>query len=243
MVIRFLLRVFGVFCLIFTLIPFAFYGILNVGVAGLGVIGLAAMLLPSLWHTLLEPRPKLRIFIAAIGVTGLTFCLAVSALIARQGWFTPPPNTGEPVIVLGSKINGDRPSLMLWRRLHMAAQYLEHNPGAVCVVSGGQGPDEDYPEALVMRDTLVEMGIDPVRVLMEDRSSNTRENLRYSRELLDGADRAVISTDGFHQLRASVFARAEGLETWSVSSLTPWGLLPSYWLREILGVCWAWVTV
>jgi uncharacterized SAM-binding protein YcdF (DUF218 family) len=243
MVMRVSLVVFGVLCLGFALIPLVGYGIFNVGVAGLGGVGAACLLLPMVWARL-EGHPRVRGVILTAVLLGLAVCLAASFLIAQRGWFTPPPASGEvAVVVLGSKINGDRPSLMLWRRLRVAADYMEQNADAVCVVSGGQGPDEDYPEALVMRDTLTEMGIDPVRILMEDRSSNTEENLLYSRELVSGIDRAVISTDGFHQLRASMYAARAGFqEVSSISSLTPWGLLPAYWVREILGVSLAWVT-
>lgn len=241
--IRVLLQGVGVLCLLSALFPLIIYRITNVGVAGLFLIGGTLFLLPILWTRALAGFPRLRGFIGVVVCVGLVFCAAVSFAIAHRAWFTPPPDRGEvAVIVLGSKIVGDQPSLMLWRRLHVAADYLEKNPEAYCIVSGGQGPDEDYTEAYVMRKHLVETGIDPDRVLMEDRSENTRQNLAYSRELMDGDSVAVISTDSFHQLRASVFASAEGLETYNISSLTPWGLLPAYWLREIFGVCWAWVT-
>lgn len=249
--VKTLLRVGGVFCLIGWLLPFAVYRIFNAGTMALLLVGVVMLLLPCLWVTVLAPVPGARRAVAVLGCLVFAFCLAVSALIARRAWFHLPPEEGRmAVVVLGSRVNGDRPSLMLWRRLYAAAGYLERNPDAVCVVSGGQGPDEDYPEALVMRDTLVnEMGVEGSRVIMEDRSSSTRQNLRYSRTLLEEAgwrsgDGVVLVTDSFHQLRASVYASAEGLgNSYNLSSLTPWGLMPSYWVREILGVSWAWLTL
>lgn len=245
MILRVILRTAGVFCLACALIPLVGYRIFNTGTGAL--LGLAAVLLvlPRLWSTLLHPFPRLRGMVLALGSVLLVFCLMVSALIAHRAWFNPPPSTGDfAVIVLGSRIYGDQPSLMLRRRLDKAAGYLALNPDAVCIVSGGQGPDEDYSEAYVMRRYLVGIGVDPGRVFLEDQSTNTRQNLRYSRALMDGGDAAVIVTDSFHQLRASVFAASEGLTTtYNISSLTPWGLMPSYWLREILGVSWAWLTI
>lgn len=242
--LRLLIQGAGILCLISALFPLVLYRILNVGVAGLFLIGGALVLLPVLWNRGLARFPRLRRLILIAGCAGLAFCLTVSVAMARRAWFNPPPATGEiTVIVLGSKIVGDQPSLMLWRRLHVAADYLERNPDAVCIVSGGQGADEEYTEAYVMKKHLVETGIDPDRITMEDRSGSTRENLRYSGALMDGGDTAVIATDSFHQLRASIYARAEGLETYNISSLTPWGLMPAYWLREIFGVSWAWLSI
>lgn len=242
--IRYLLRAGGIFCILCGVVPFLFYGIRNTGTIAMLAIGIPVALLPTLWRGVLANHPHIRALIAVAGCAALAFCLAISLLIARRAWFNSPPDTGRTaVIVLGAKIDGDRPSLMLRRRLDKAADYLERNPEAFCIVSGGQGDDEDYPEAVVMRGYLLERGIAPERIRTEDRSTNTRQNLRYSRELMEGSERVVIVTDSFHQLRASIFASAEGLESYNISSLTPWGLMPSYWLREILGVCWAWVSI
>lgn len=243
--IRFLLRAGGIFCILCAAVPFVFYGIRNTGTIAMLVIGIPLLLLPTVWRSFLADHPRIRAFIAVTGCIGLILCLTISALIARRAWFNTPPDTGKTaIIVLGAKINGDQPSLMLSRRLRTAQSYLERNPDAYCVVSGGQGADESYPEGVVMRNYLLQMGVEPDRVRVESRSANTQQNLRYSRDLLDGDEQqVVIVTDGFHQLRASLFATAEGLTSYNLSSLTPWGLLPSYWLREILGVCWAWVSI
>lgn len=248
-IIRILLRLGGVFCLLCALVPLVGFGIFNTGSGAMLVLGLALTALPWLWPTALAGRPHLRMVVAVAGCLGLVFCIAVSALMVWRGWFHRPPESGvRAVIVLGAKVNGDQPSLMLRRRLDVAADYLARNPEAVCVVSGGQGPDEDYPEAVVMAEYLLDRGVDGNRLLVEDESTNTWQNLRFSKQLLEQSGipyggRTVLVTDGFHQLRASVYAAGEGLTSDNLPSLTPWGLLPSYWLREILGVSWAWVTI
>lgn len=243
LVFRLLLGAAALFCLFFGLIPPLIYGIVNSGVAVLllsgGVLGAFAFFLPRMGH-----RPRL-ILLILLGM-GLLAAGALSTRMARQAYHMPPPQEGEiTVIVLGGKVNGDRPSLMLARRLYAAAAYLDRNPQATCVVSGGQGPDEEYPEALVMASYLEELGIDPRRIRQEDRSTNTWENISFSMELLeDGSQRVAIATDGFHQLRASVYAKKAGVEEcFSLSAKTPWGLLPAYWVREWMGLPVAWMSV
>lgn len=244
--IRFLLRAGGIFFILCGVVPLIFYGIRNSGTIAMLAIGILTVLLPTLWRTWLSGHPRLRTLVGMGGCIALVFLLTVSVLIARRAWFNPPPDDGKAaVIVLGAKIEGDYPSLMLARRLNKAAEYLERNPQAYCVVSGGQGADEAYPEGEVMKNYLLELGVAPERIRVESRSTNTQQNLRYSKALLDGdEEHVVIVTDSFHGLRASIFAGSEGLATtYNLSSLTPWGLMPSYWLREILGVCWAWVSI
>ena len=70
---------------------------------------------------------------------------------------------------------------MLRERLIAAQDYLDENPEAVCVVSGGQGADESMSEAQCMRTkTSTEHGIAPERIYMEDKSTSTRENIKFS---------------------------------------------------------------
>lgn len=81
------------------------------------------------------------------------------------------------------------PSTVLTFRLDTALSYLQDNPRTVCVVSGGQGPAEPAAEAPIMRDYLVAHGIDAGRILVEDQSMTTAENLRLSQDAIE-ADRA-----------------------------------------------------
>lgn len=223
----------------FGLIPALFYGIIHVGV--LSLLGAGAVFFGMAWWWPRFGRLPKRLLTGAVLAVGI-FALVLSVIMARQAWFTPPPsNHSIPVIVLGGKVNGDRPSLMVARRLRTAAEYLTANPEAVCVVSGGQGTDEEYPEAVVMAAYLEELGIPPERIIQEAESANTLENLAFSREYLADVTEIAIATDGFHQLRASMIASSLGLRSYALSSGTPWGLLPSYWVREWVGVPVYWL--
>lgn len=218
-----------------------FYRVLNTGSAVLLLAGLLILFLTLRWDRL--PR-VLRVISAVCLCLGFAVSAVVSAFMVRQAWFRPPPRDGAlPVIVLGGRVYEHGPSLILSYRLNAAAAYLLENPQALCVVSGGRGEDEPEPEAEVMARYLISKhGIDPARIIIEDKSSNTLENIRFSKALLDGRSSVVITTDSFHQLRASIYAKMEGLTSYSVSSFTPPGLFPAYWVRDMLGVLYALVT-
>ena len=152
--------------------------------------------------------------------------------------FTPPP-TDATVVVLGCRLYGETPSLMLNGRLKAARDYLEAHPDASCVVSGGQGPGETISEADGMSRRLLEWGISPERIYLEDQSDSTNSNIANSLEVIaqNGlSDRIVIVTDDFHQFRAQTIARRQGATCGAAISHTPIWLLPGYWMREIFGV-------
>lgn len=180
----------------------------------------------------------------AMALGGAVGVLAVHGAVWNYYAYGRAPATQGPatVVVLGCKINGDEPSLMLQRRLEAALAYLEQNPEANCVVSGGQGEGEEHSEASVMAQFLMENGVEPRRIYLEGHSTNTDTNLRYSLELIRSqglSENLVIATDGFHQWRAYLYARRYGAQreaVKAVSGRTPPLVIPGYALRELAGV-------
>ena len=85
-----------------------------------------------------------------------------------------------------------------------------------------------------MRRYLAERGVENSRIIMEDKSVSTRENIRFSAELLKerGIDTAVIVTNEFHQYRADIYARRNGITAGHHSNRTPVYNLANYWVRE-----------
>ena len=153
--------------------------------------------------------------------------------------------TGEPkgeldyVIVLGAQTTGGKPSPTLEARIDRAAAYMKENPDTLLIASGGQGSDEDTSEAECIRRTLTEKhGIAEERILMEDQSTSTAENLRYSMEIIGNADVSVgIVTNGFHEYRAMLFAKKAGFrELSSVPAETDLPMGIHYTVREFFGV-------
>ncbi len=143
------------------------------------------------------------------------------------------------IIVLGAQVRENGPSIVLKYRLDKACQYLEENPETVCIVSGGQGSNEPTSEAAAMAAYLSDRGIDESRILQEDRSHTTFENLKYSARLLSDPEKASIGivTNNFHMYRAMRTARRAGLKNvCAIPSPSSPAYLPNNMLREFLGL-------
>jgi len=142
------------------------------------------------------------------------------------------------LIVLGAQVRGTTISKSLKKRLDTAYDYLMESPGTIAVVSGGQGPGENISEAEAMKSYLISKGISPERIIMEDRSTNTVENIRFSRMLLDKDEPSVvIVTNSFHVFRAVKIARNQGISNaFGLAAPSDRILLLNYYIREAAGV-------
>lgn len=172
----------------------------------------------------------------------LTFSLIMAAAMGFAAYGHPLKENTEPetMIVLGARINGRQPSLILRRRLEAAVQAWNMHPQSAMIVSGGQGNGEDCPESEVMKNWLIDHGVDRELIVEEDQSRNTGENLRYSQKIIAEqglSKKVVLVTDSFHQLRVEILANVAGLEkTASICSKTPWELSGMYAVREVFGI-------
>lgn len=144
------------------------------------------------------------------------------------------------LIVLGAAVHGDTPSLSLVERLEAAKDYLIKHPDTVVIVSGGQGGGENVSEAQAMYEWLCEKGIDSTRIIMEDKASSTYENLKFSREIINGlsddATVAVVSSE-YHLCRAKLIAKTLDMEIHTVAAHTTYfTVMLNYFIREAFGV-------
>lgn len=123
------------------------------------------------------------------------------------------PDAGaEYLIVLGAGVNGTVPSQTLKNRISAAMEYLQENPDTLVIASGGQGPGEDVSEAKVIRDYLLMGGIAPERIIMEDQSTSTVENIKFSKMFIDNESASIVLvTSDFHMMRATRIAKMQGL--------------------------------
>lgn len=174
------------------------------------------------------------IFVSVIVAAGVIWCVVLSAMMIRSA--LSKPEKCDVIIVLGCKVNSSGPSRMLRRRLDAAYEFLVENPGVICVVSGGQGANEPESEGEVMKRYLVSKGVSEDRIFVENRSADTYENIKFSVEILDelgiSHENVAIVTDAFHQCRAQMIAKKQGVETSAVSAWTEPVFVPTYWVRE-----------
>ena len=177
---------------------------------------------------------------------GVLVFLIVEGMILWAGEKQMPEESPAAVIVLGAGVNGTTPSLTLRTRLEAAAEYLFTHPDIPVVLSGGQGPGEDITEAQAMYTALVSRGIAPERLLLEEKSTSTAENLAFSMTVLTeaGVDTTgviAVVTNDFHQFRAQFIAREAGMTVIGIPAELPWWWLnANYYVREFfaLGKLW-----
>lgn len=147
--------------------------------------------------------------IAVVAVGAAVFLLIVGQI--WQGMRTAGSDGLDYLIVLGAQVRGEVPSRSLEKRLQRALEYAQENEHTMLVLSGGKGSGEDISEAECMRRYLSEHGISEDRMILEDRSTSTRENLKFSDALTGCASaRTGIVTNDFHVYRALCLAKKMG---------------------------------
>ena len=170
---------------------------------------------------------------------GLVLFLVVEGLIFSG--FSQKGRSGlDYIVVLGAQVKPGRPSKVLAMRLDTAYDYLIQNENTVAIVSGGQGSNEPESEAQCMKRYLVEKGIAPQRVIMEDQSVNTNQNLTFSAEKMShGKEQAAVGivTNNFHVFRSVSIAKRLGYgEVCGIAAPSYLPLQPNNMLREFFGV-------
>lgn len=171
-------------------------------------------------------------------IVGLILLLAMEIRVFSK-MRVYPRRPVQYMIVLGACVRGTRVTRSLAYRLKKAASYAKTHPQCMLVVSGGQGPGEDITEAQAMYLYLQKLGIPRDRILLEDQSVNTQENLIFSRNVIlsyeaqkkeaeEQADTVsetmqeknlviAVCSNNFHMYRAIALANAAG--QWKVEGL------------------------
>lgn len=142
------------------------------------------------------------------------------------------------VLVLGARIlDEDTPCKVLENRLICAIKYLNKFKDSKVIVSGGTGIDEPISEGFVMKRYLMKYGISEDRILIEGLSTNTFENLRNTREILDGVNEILIITSDFHLFRSMILAKRIGfLKVYLIGSKVNVGSRQKNIVREIFAI-------
>ena len=147
------------------------------------------------------------------------------------------PRNADYVLVLGARVIGEKPSELLQERIDTAAAYLKENKHTVAIASGGQGPDEGISEALAIKNGLMEKGIEEERIILEDESSRTVENVKFSKEIMEQYDgEGIIISNYFHIYRAKMIAEDFGFTLYSIPADTPDNVTLKYYVREYLAI-------
>jgi uncharacterized SAM-binding protein YcdF (DUF218 family) len=147
------------------------------------------------------------------------------------------PKDAEYLIILGAKVNGTVPSLSLQYRIDAAADYLLANPKTIAIATGGQGAGENVTEAETIKKALIGKGVEPERIRMEDQSTTTYENLKYSLPYLPTLHgQGIVVTNHYHVYRAVSIAADHKMNVSGYPAKTPFISLPKSYIREYLAI-------
>lgn len=140
------------------------------------------------------------------------------------------------IIVLGCQVFGKKVPPLLAGRIEKGIELYHKNPDAILIMSGGQGNGEDIAEAEAMKQYAIEHGVDENRILVEDQSTDTRENLLNSLALMqEGTGSIAIVTNAFHVFRALLIANTLHIHARGYGSKTKWYFSLNAMIREFVG--------
>ena len=185
--------------------------------------------------------------------------MVADAIAARY----EPKKDKDYIIVLGCALRRDgTPTPLLRGRLDRAlafarAQEAETGKAPVFVLSGGQGADEADSEAESMRRYLEAQGVPEDRMLLEDRSTDTAENMAFSKKLIldrvraapeggspkgywpsleDPEARIAFCTTNYHVFRSGLRARRVKLRALGMGCRSKWYFWPNAAVREFVSL-------
>ena len=240
-IVKVVLGIASALSFIWFLLPL-FWGVKNIGnllgmLVSIFVISYLVMitkLTKKGYHKIVKILNPIVISLGALGAAWVAF---LSGCMIYGASSTPPK--GATVVVLGCQVKGTKPSKHLKLRIEAAANYLKENPEVNCVASGGQGNGESLSEAQVISDYLVDLGVEPERIVLEDRSTNTKENLENSLEIIqekNWSEELAIVTDEYHQFRAGMIANKLGAKSYAVPAHSHWYTFSANYARELLAI-------
>ena len=231
-------------------------GFFMVGVTVPAALGLVLCFLGMRWHRVRDGFYRMRwgaaawrtgwLFLAAWVCSVAVFWAVLAQQVDALGQ-ADPAAAPQAIVVLGSGTPKGQPSPALRARLDTAHALAAAHPHAWVVVSGVVDFGETLSEGEVIGNYLRQQGLDPARILQEERSTSTELNLQYSLPLLQaqglGLDSAVaVVTSDFHTLRAQRIARKMGYtRARAVAAPTPLYIRYNAWLREYFAMASSWL--
>ena len=177
------------------------------------------------------------------------FAIFVATFIIIEGviWYdiidsniSKDTQTVPYIVVLGGGLVGDKPGNVLKGRLNKGIEYLNTHKNTKVICSGGQGAGEEVPESIAMKNYLIRKGIGKDRILLEEKSKSTIENLVYSSEILKKLnaqnDKIIIVTSSFNILRVRMIANDLNINAGYLGSTSKFRFNINYSIREFGGI-------
>ena len=135
----------------------------------------------------------------------------------------------QAIVVFGAAEYAGRPSPTLRARLDHALVLYRRGLAPKVVTTGGPGGDANFTEAGVARNYLVEHGVPPENVLVENESATTDQTVVLVAEMLsrNRITSCVVVSDGYHLFRIKRQLASHGVTAYG--SPRPSQQEPSHW--------------
>lgn len=182
--------------------------------------------------------PFSKLTAAVLGSVGT----AVGAFFAAEAYASRGNLDREPdfLLILGCRVRGDEPEPTLQMRIAKAAEFLNEHQNTIAICCGGiVHDDQTKSEAQAIMDGLVKAGIEKDRIILEDKSTTTKENFSNAKRIIDGMslqsepEIAFLSSE-FHLMRSLFIAKLTGLNVRSVPAPSPKNERVKNYIRELI---------
>ncbi|MBQ3431348.1 MAG: YdcF family protein [Clostridia bacterium] len=215
------------------------------GIGAVGIIILAVLYASEMFNA------QMKVFYSVLSTAVSSVFVYVEILLVSAQFCClysakrEPKKNKDFIIILGCKIRKDgTPYPLLQGRIDRAVRFYKEQleatgKQAAFIPSGGQGADEVIPEAVSIKNYLMEQGIEESLIFPETKSATTRENMRFSAEIAHAQNpeaRLVFSTTNYHVFRSGILSRDEGLRAAGIGAKTKWYFWPNAQLREFAGL-------
>lgn len=189
----------------------------------------------SLWSKV--PKALRYSFRTIIILGALVFVICQGCILSA--FFSKGEPKADYIIVLGAQMREWGPSVIYKYRLDSAIEYLMNNPETKVVVTGGKGSNEPVSEGDGGKTYLMEKGISEDRIIVENTSLDTEENIVNAMTLINmDKDMTIgVVTNNFHLFRGMMLARRHtDAKVMGIAAFTEYQFLPNNMVRETFGI-------
>lgn len=140
-------------------------------------------------------------------------------------------------LVLGAKVNKGEISKTLEKRLDAAYKYLKEHKKTKAILCGGKEKNDNFSQSYYMKKYLLNKGIGEKRLILEEKSKNTFQNIKFALFKMEKKPSSVmiISSD-YHIFRAKLILRRFGVLGYSYPAKVPKGIKIQSNIRETFAV-------
>ncbi len=192
-------------------------------------------------NAILIKNKKIKLTLTAMTTAAIISIITLELFISSATVRRKIPDDTKTMIILGAGLRKNRISPVLRRRLDTALPVMKAKPDMLVVVTGGKGATQEVTEAEEMKKYLAAAGVDPDRIVVENKSTSTKENLYFAMNILREnvsikKNGIILVTNDFHMFRAKHLAVKAGFIPFGLPASTPLSIVINCHIREHLAI-------